>query len=135
MNITRYNVQSNGRDLVITSGTLDLSITGAIVFQLNTNGIWTAAKAVTGRYRVTFNQAFPFVSNKTMPIVHTQLATKNQAAPAGAVSCVPGLFDLTTTPKTPTLDILTLSSAGVLADVTVGAYLHFTVIFSNTASP
>lgn len=135
MNITRYNVQSNIRDLVVTGGTIETSITGAIIFQLNSGGIWTAAKAATGRYRVTFNQQFPAVANKSMPLVFVSMATKGQAAPAGAISAVAGQFDLTTTPKTPTLDILTLSGAGALADVSVGVFLHFSILFSNTASP
>jgi len=135
MNQTRFIVQSPLRDLIIVTGQLVLAADASLTRVLSAGGAYTAAKAATGRYRVTFREGLPAVQYYTVPIPIGTLQTLNQAAPAGAVDLVFGQLDLTTTPKTPTLDIMTLSAAGVLADVSVGCLINFAIFFSNTSAP
>lgn len=135
MNQTRFMVQSPLRDLIIVTGQLVLAADASLTRVLSAGGAYTAAKAATGRYRVTFREGLPAVQFYTVPIPIGSLQSLNQAVTTGAVDVMFGQLDLTTTPKTPTLDIMTLSAAGALADVTVGCLINFAIFFSNTTAP
>lgn len=132
---TRYPVQSPLRELTIITGQLVIAADASLTRVLSAGGMYSAAKAATGRYRVTFRQPLPAVALYTAPMPIGSLQSLNQATLAGAFSVMFGQLDLTTTPKTPTLDIFTLSAAGALADVSVACLLNFAVHFSNTSAP
>jgi|SRR6478609_6796416 len=135
MDQTRYNALSPLRDLIILPGQLVIAADASLTRVLNAGGLYTAAKAATGRYRLTFRQKLPAVQFYTAPIAIGSLQSLNQATLAGAFNLMFGQLDLTTTPKTPTLDIMTLSAAGALADVSVGCLVNFALLFSNTTAP
>jgi hypothetical protein len=135
MDQTRYNVQSPLRDLVIVPGQLVIAADASLTRVVSAGGVYTAAKAATGRYRITFRQKIPAVALYSAPMPIGTLQSLNQATLAGAFNVMFGQLDLTTTPKTPTLDIFTTSAAGALADVSVACLLNFALFFSNSSAP
>jgi hypothetical protein len=141
MNIQRYQALTGNRELTTLYGTIQLAADASVVQTLNTGGLFTAAKAATGRYRVTFRVHIPNpnavlpVSARATPMPFAQLCSADTATLAGAFWAIPGLFDNTTNPRAPTLDILTIGTTGALADVTKIAFINFALSFQNSAGP